>query len=107
MSGAELLVEPLRALGTGVLAPGNPAERLHTAASAVDAARAGSQAATRAARDGWAGTGGAAAFATAESVHRGMTVVTADAAEFSRLVQTAAHKAVSYTHLTLPTILRV
>lgn len=96
MSGAELLVEPLRALltalGTGVLAPGNPAERLHTAASAVDAARADSQAATRAARDDWAGTGGAAAFATAESVHRGMTVVTADAAEFSRLVQTAAHK---------------
>ncbi|MEO9328271.1 C40 family peptidase [Gordonia aurantiaca] len=96
MAGAEVFVEPLRALltalGTGVLAPGNPADRLRVAASAVATARRGSEAATDAARAGWVGAGGSAAFAAARSVQRGMTLLIEDADEFARLVESAGRK---------------
>ncbi|KAF0968789.1 MULTISPECIES: bifunctional WXG100 family type VII secretion target/C40 family peptidase [Gordonia] len=96
MPGVELFIEPLRllvgALGTGVLAPGNPAQTIRSAASAVDAARRGSVAATEAVRPHWEGSGADAATDAAVGLQQSMGALTGDADEFARLVESAGSK---------------
>ncbi|MDH3047422.1 C40 family peptidase [Gordonia alkanivorans] len=96
MLDAAMFAEPLRqlvaALGTGVLTPGNPAETIRAAADAVDAARRGSTAATEAVRTHWEGSGAAAAVDATGRVQQSMGMLTDDADDFARLVESAGGK---------------
>ncbi|MCR5979958.1 hydrolase Nlp/P60 [Gordonia jinghuaiqii] len=93
MIAVEILIEPLRvlvaALGTGVLAPGNPAEQIGRASAAVDAARRRSAQATDTALARWEGAGAAAAGGAAASMQRNMAGLADGGDEFGRLVEGA------------------
>ncbi|MCK8613760.1 C40 family peptidase [Gordonia sp. C13] len=96
MLDVAMFVGPLRqlvaALGTGILAPGNPAETVRAAAGAVDAARRGSSAATEAVRTHWEGSGAAAAVEAAGRLQQSMGTLADDADDFARLVESAGGK---------------
>ncbi|GAB84498.1 C40 family peptidase [Gordonia rubripertincta] len=96
MLDVAMFVGPLRqlvaALGTGILAPGNPAETIRAAASAVDAARRGSSAATDAVRTHWEGSGATAAVDAAGRLQQSMGTLADDADAFARLVESAGGK---------------
>ncbi|OUC78565.1 C40 family peptidase [Gordonia lacunae] len=94
MIAVELLIEPLRqlvaALGTGVLAPGNPVERVRTDAAAVESVRRRSTSATESVRVRWDGAGAAGADDTTTAIQQQLSGLTDSAVEFSRLVENAS-----------------
>ncbi len=93
MIPVELLIEPLRqliaALGTGILAPGNPAERVRTVAGTVESVRQRSTSAAESVLTRWDGAGAAGAAAATAANQRRLTELTECAAEFGRLVESA------------------
>ena len=95
-AGVEILVEPLRqlvaALGTGILAPGNPAETIRSASTAVEAARRASVAATETVRTHWEGSGAVGATDAAGRLQQNMGAFADDADDFARLVESAGRK---------------
>ncbi len=94
MIPVELLIEPLRqlvaALGTGVLAPGNPAERVRADASTVEEVRRRSMSATESVHTRWDGAGSAGADAATTAIRQQLAEVTGCATEFGRLVEDAS-----------------
>ncbi|UPW10898.1 C40 family peptidase [Gordonia terrae] len=94
MIAVDLLIEPLRqllaALGTGVLAPGNPVERVRTDAAAVESVRRRSMSATESVRTRWDGAGAAGAEDATVAIQQQLGGLTDCAAEFGRLVDDAS-----------------
>ena len=93
MIPVELLIEPLRqliaALGTGILAPGNPAEQVRTVGGTVESVRQRSTSAAESVLTRWDGAGAAGAAAATAANQRRLTELTECAAEFGRLVESA------------------
>ncbi|MFE0749307.1 C40 family peptidase [Gordonia sp. NPDC058843] len=94
MIAAELLIEPLRqlvtGLGTGVLAPGNPADQVRTVAGTVESVRRRSVAATESVLPRWDGAGATGAGDATGAIHHQLNGFTDHAAEFGRLVEDAS-----------------
>ncbi|AZG44885.1 C40 family peptidase [Gordonia insulae] len=92
----DILIAPLRimitALGTGVLPPGNPADRLRSAQPHLEQIRQGSTTATREVARDWRGTGADGAIAAADRTHRTMAGVTDDSAAIAALIEDAGAK---------------
>ncbi|MFW0784334.1 C40 family peptidase [Gordonia sp. CPCC 206044] len=94
MLTVEILIGPLRilvsALGTGVLPPGNAADRLRTAAPQLDRTRREStHDATRLAQD-WRGAGGDGATAAARRADHALASVTDDSTATAGVIEDAS-----------------
>ncbi|MXP23089.1 hydrolase Nlp/P60 [Gordonia sp. HNM0687] len=92
----DIVIEPLRilitALGTGVLPPDNPADRLRTSVGSLDRIRSESAASTARVAPDWVGTGGDGAVAAAGRNHRTMVDTADDSAEIAALIEQAGAK---------------
>lgn len=92
----EILIAPLRilitALGTGILPPTNPAERLRASGAELHRARQTSAAATQEVAADWRGTGATAAVATAEKNHRTVSDLGDDSAAIADVIESAGRK---------------
>lgn len=92
----EIIIEPLRimitALGTGILPPDNPADRLRSSVGSLDHTRRGSVAATDRVATDWLGTGADGAVDAAHRTHRTMIETTDDSAEIAELIEQAGAK---------------
>jgi peptidoglycan DL-endopeptidase CwlO len=92
----DILIAPLRimitALGTGVLPPDNPADRLRTATPQLDEIRQTSSAATDRVSREWRGTGADAAVRTAGRDRTAVADVADDSAEIATLIEQAGVK---------------
>ncbi|MED5801378.1 NlpC/P60 family protein [Gordonia sp. Z-3] len=92
----EIIIEPLRimitALGTGILPPDNPADRLRSSVGSLDHTRRESVAATNRVATDWLGTGADGAVDAAHRTHRTMIETTDDSAEIAELIEQASAK---------------
>ncbi|MYR06198.1 hydrolase Nlp/P60 [Gordonia sp. SID5947] len=96
MLTVDILIAPLRimitALGTGVLPPGNPAERLRTTTAQLEQIRQTSTASTEQVSQSWQGPGATSAVAAAGRTARVMANVAGDSVEIAALIESAGMK---------------
>ncbi|MFW0796066.1 C40 family peptidase [Gordonia sp. CPCC 205515] len=92
----EILIAPLRilisALGTGVLPPDNPADRLRTSAPQLEQTRASSAAATRQVATQWRGSGAENAVTAAQRTDAHAAHATDDTTAIAGLIESAGAK---------------
>ncbi|MEE3848832.1 C40 family peptidase [Gordonia sp. LSe1-13] len=96
MLTVDIVIAPLRimitALGTGILPPGNPADRLRSTADELDRVRRQSAAATEQVAAQWRGTGADSAVRAADRTHRATIARIDDSAAIAALIEDAGAK---------------
>lgn len=96
MLTVDILIAPLHilitALGTGVLPPGNPADRLRSSSSQLEQIRQSSTAATRRVTADWGGSGAEHAVATAQRTAAAGAQIADDSTAIVGLIESAGTK---------------